>query len=53
MFKKENERLKEMMASKMSAGNGSTEEKRRIIDVTLECQTKLVAYFFVHMSQGS
>uniref|UniRef100_A0A8R1XYT2 Spindle assembly checkpoint component MAD1 n=1 Tax=Onchocerca volvulus TaxID=6282 RepID=A0A8R1XYT2_ONCVO len=38
---KENERIKEMTASKMDAGVGTMEEKRRIIDSTLKYQAKL------------
>ncbi|CAG9537738.1 unnamed protein product [Cercopithifilaria johnstoni] len=38
---KENERIKEITASKMVADGGTMEEKRRIIDLTLKCQTKL------------
>ncbi|VBB26577.1 unnamed protein product [Acanthocheilonema viteae] len=38
---KENERIKEMAASKIITDDGTVEEKRRIIDLTLKCQTKL------------
>ncbi|VDK73713.1 unnamed protein product [Litomosoides sigmodontis] len=38
---KENERIKEIAASKMIGGSDAMEEKRRVIDFTLECQAKL------------
>lgn len=40
LFQKENERVKEMAASKMTGHSGTMEENRRIIDLTLKCQTK-------------
>ncbi|KAM3721407.1 Mitotic spindle assembly checkpoint protein [Dirofilaria immitis] len=38
---KENERIKEMIASKMDVNIGTMEEKRRVIDLALNCQEKL------------
>ncbi|EFO27730.2 hypothetical protein LOAG_00747 [Loa loa] len=38
---KENERIKEMAASKMAEDSGTMKEKRRIIDLTLKYQAKL------------
>lgn len=38
---KENERIKEIAASKMAGDSGTMEEKRKIIDLTLKCQAKV------------
>ncbi|VDM08833.1 unnamed protein product, partial [Wuchereria bancrofti] len=38
---KENERIKELAASKMAGDSGTMEEKRKIIDLTLKCQAKV------------
>ncbi|VDN20622.1 unnamed protein product [Gongylonema pulchrum] len=38
---KENENLKGMLASKMSSGKDPTEDRRRIVDITLDYKTKL------------